>query len=94
MTNASMTKIIDALLPNQSGFFDAKRQTSSVARAEHPSQVWSERIYFCNFLSFSHFSSLGFLKIYVHTYIPLTLNPRRGSNGISDVRHPRFSKIS
>jgi WD40 repeat protein len=30
------------------------------------------------------------------TYIPLTLYPRRGSRGISDIlpRHPRFTKIS
>jgi hypothetical protein len=29
-------------------------------------------------------------------YIPLTLYPRRGSRGISDItpRHPRFTKIS
>jgi hypothetical protein len=33
---------------------------------------------------------------YIHTYIPLTLYPRRGSRGISDIplRHPRFTKIS
>jgi hypothetical protein len=31
----------------------------------------------------------------VHTYIPLTLYPRRGSRGISDIlpRHPRFTKF-
>jgi hypothetical protein len=31
-----------------------------------------------------------------YTYIPLTLYPRRGSRGISDIplRHPRFTKIS
>jgi hypothetical protein len=30
-----------------------------------------------------------------NTYIPLTLYPRRGSRGISDIppRHPRFTKI-
>jgi hypothetical protein len=32
----------------------------------------------------------------LHTYIPLTLYPRRGSRGISNIppRHPRFTKIS
>jgi hypothetical protein len=32
----------------------------------------------------------------IHTYLPLTLYPRRGSRGISDIplRHPRFTKIS
>jgi hypothetical protein len=31
-----------------------------------------------------------------HTYIPLTLYPRRGSRGISDIppRHPRLTKFS
>jgi hypothetical protein len=35
-------------------------------------------------------------KIYIHTHIPLTLYPRRGSRGISDIppRLPRFTKIS
>jgi hypothetical protein len=34
--------------------------------------------------------------VIVHTYIPLTLYPRRGSRGISNIppRHPRFTKIS
>jgi hypothetical protein len=33
---------------------------------------------------------------YIHTYILLTLYPRRDSRGISDIapRHPRFTKIS
>jgi hypothetical protein len=31
----------------------------------------------------------------IHTYIPLTLYPRRGSRDISDIlpRHPHFTKI-
>jgi hypothetical protein len=34
--------------------------------------------------------------MYIHTYIPLKLYPRRGSRGISDIppRHPPFTKIS
>jgi hypothetical protein len=34
--------------------------------------------------------------LYIHTYIPLTLYPRRGSSGISDIppRCPRFTKIT
>jgi hypothetical protein len=37
-----------------------------------------------------------YLSILVNTYIPLTLYPRRGSRGISDIppRHPRFIKIT
>jgi hypothetical protein len=33
---------------------------------------------------------------YIHSYIPLTLYPLRGSRGVSDIppRHPRFTKIS
>jgi hypothetical protein len=33
-------------------------------------------------------------RICIHTYIPLTLYPRTGSRGISDIppRHPRFTK--
>jgi hypothetical protein len=36
------------------------------------------------------------LLTYIHTYLPLTLYPRRGSRGISDIapRSPRFTKIS
>jgi hypothetical protein len=32
----------------------------------------------------------------IHTYIPLTPYPQRGSRGISDIptRHPRFTKVS
>jgi hypothetical protein len=32
----------------------------------------------------------------IHTYIPLTIYPRRGSRGISNIppRYPRFTKIS
>jgi hypothetical protein len=32
----------------------------------------------------------------IHSYIPLTLYPLRGSRGIADIhpRHPRFTKIS
>jgi hypothetical protein len=38
---------------------------------------------------------LHLYSYYVHTYIPLTLYPRRGSRSISDIppRHPRFTKI-
>jgi hypothetical protein len=34
-------------------------------------------------------------SISIHTYMPLTLYPRRGSRGISDIppRHPRFTNI-
>jgi hypothetical protein len=37
-----------------------------------------------------------YLLVHIHTYIPLTLYPRRGSRGISDIppRPPRFTKIS
>jgi hypothetical protein len=40
-------------------------------------------------------SHLALWVKYVHTYIPLTLYPRRGSRGISNIppRHPRFTKI-
>jgi hypothetical protein len=37
----------------------------------------------------------GYIKtIYIHTYIPLMLYPRRGSRGISDIppRRPRFNQ--
>jgi hypothetical protein len=41
-------------------------------------------------------SWIFFQDAHIHTYIPLTLYPRRGSRGISDIppRHPRFTKIS
>jgi hypothetical protein len=34
--------------------------------------------------------------VYLHTYIPLTLYPRRGSRGISNIspRHPRFTNYT
>jgi hypothetical protein len=37
-----------------------------------------------------------FCNTYIHTYMPLTLYPRRGSRDISNIppRHPRFTKIS
>jgi hypothetical protein len=50
----------------------------------------------CQFywLIFLRFETRRILAI--HTYIPLTLYPLRGSRGISDIppRHPRFTKIS
>jgi hypothetical protein len=36
------------------------------------------------------------LQAYIHKYIPLTLYPRRGRRGISNIppRHPRLTKMS
>jgi hypothetical protein len=36
------------------------------------------------------------LSQYIHTYIPLTLDPRSGSRGVSDIplRRPRFTKMT
>jgi hypothetical protein len=40
--------------------------------------------------------ALDKVPVFLLKYIPLTLYPRRGSRGISDIlsRHPRFTKIS
>jgi hypothetical protein len=42
------------------------------------------------------FARSNSIIIIIHTYIPLTLYPRRGSRGISNIppRHPRFTIIS
>jgi hypothetical protein len=57
--------------------------------------VFSSSSIFQNFLK-GHCRSKRLIFIAIHTYIPLTLYPRRGSRGISDIppRHPRFTKIS
>jgi hypothetical protein len=51
---------------------------------------------FCKFNFTSQLCQLMLFAYYVYTYIPLTLYPRRGSRGISDIppRHPRFTKIT
>jgi hypothetical protein len=46
--------------------------------------------------AYSNGDIIRLMMIIIHTYIPLTLYPRRGSRGISNIppRHPRFTKIS
>jgi hypothetical protein len=65
----------------------ASEQTDPVARMEYIAGIRN---------NYKSLLNKRLQIIHTYTYIPLTLHPRRGSRGISNIppRHPRSTKIS